>query len=281
MPLTIFRLEKGNLAGKKMLTKRIITSAFLMLLIVLTLGIFPEWIFGLVVTLFIGISLYEFFVIVEGKGITAYKYPGIIMGILIPIVVFFKLEPLGDWVLLFIVSSCLCFFVLRFTRKDNSHALTDISVTMLGIIYISWFLSFLLKLKFEGVEFIIFLLLVTKMGDVGAFFLGNSFGKHTLIPRISPKKSVEGTVGGLLTSIIVALVSGRFLLETSIGHLLMLGILLGGLGQIGDLSESLIKRDCKVKDSGKLLPGLGGMLDLMDSLLFASPLFYFYIKVFL
>lgn len=281
MPLVIFRLEKGDLAGNKMLTKRIITSALLMLLIVLTLGIFPEWVFGFVVTLFIGISLYEFFVIVEGKGIAAYKYPGIIMGILIPIVVFFKLEPLGDWVLLFIVSSCLCFFVLRFTRQDNSHALTDISVTMLGIIYISWFLSFLLRLKFEGVEFIIFLLLVTKMGDVGAFFLGNSFGKHTLIPRISPKKSVEGTVGGLITSIIVALVGGRFLLGISVGHLLMLGVLLGSLGQIGDLSESLIKRDCKVKDSGKLLPGLGGMLDLMDSLLFTSPLFYFYIKVFL
>lgn len=264
-----------------MLRKRIISSIFLILLTISTLTVFAEWVFGIVVTLFIGISLYEFFSLVERKGIAIYKYSGIIMGVIIPIAVFLKLEPLSGWELLFIVSSCLCFFLLRFTRHDNSHALIDVSVTMLGVIYISWFLSFLIRLNFEGAEFVAFLLLTTKMGDIGAFFLGSSFGKHTLISRISPKKSIEGTVGGLIISIITALVSGSFLLKVGPGHLLILGILLGGLGQIGDLSESLIKRDCQVKDSGKLLPGFGGILDLLDSLLFASPFFYFYIKVFL
>ena len=193
-----------------MFTQRIITSIFLIVLTVLILGVFPEWVFGVVVTLFIGISLYEFFNLVERKGIAIYKYSGIAMGILIPMAIFLRLEPLSAWELLFIVSSCLCFFVLRFTRRDNSHALVDISVTMLGIIYISWFLSFLIKVRFEGVGFVAFLLLTTKMGDIGAFFLGSSFGKHTLISRISPKKSIEGTIGGLIISIITALVSGGF-----------------------------------------------------------------------
>ncbi len=264
-----------------MLSKRIITSSLLILLTILTLGVFPEWIFGVVVTLFIGISLYEFFTLAERKGIVIPKYFGITIGIIIPIIVFLKWEPVRGWELLFIVGSCLCIFVLQFTHRNNSQAIVNISVTMLGIIYISWFLSFLVKLKFEGVGFVAFLLLVTKMGDIGAFFLGSRFGKHTLISRISPKKSIEGTIGGLIISMITALLCGGFLLRVSVGHLLMLGILLGSLAQIGDLSESLLKRDSRVKDSGRLLPGLGGILDLMDSLLFATPFFYFYIKVFL
>jgi phosphatidate cytidylyltransferase len=122
--------------------------------------------------------------------------------------------------------------------------------------------------------------MMTKLGDIGAYLVGSRFGKTPLLPRISPKKSIEGSVGGVLFSVAGALASRPFLnLET--GRLIFMGIVLGVLGQLGDLSESLIKRDCQVKDSGVILPGMGGVLDVMDSLLFTAPVFYFYLSIIL
>jgi len=116
------------------------------------------------------------------------------------------------------------------------------------------------------------------MGDVGAYFVGRSIGKHNLIPRISPNKTVEGTMGGLIASIATALISRLYLPNYSFWHLLTLGLLLGILAQVGDLAESLIKRDCNTKDAGNNILGFGGMLDVIDSLLFTTPIFYFYVK---
>ncbi|MFH0858625.1 MAG: phosphatidate cytidylyltransferase [Candidatus Omnitrophota bacterium] len=104
------------------------------------------------------------------------------------------------------------------------------------------------------------------------------FGKTPLIPRISPKKSVEGAVGGVIFSVLGALICKSFL-PFSYMHLLILGVLLSVLGQLGDLSESLIKRDCQIKDSGSAIPGIGGVLDLLDSLIFTAPAFYFYMSI--
>jgi len=101
-----------------------------------------------------------------------------------------------------------------------------------------------------------------------------------LIPRISPNKTKEGTVGGILVSLVLALALGRILTGFSFLHLFVLALVLSILGQIGDLAESLIKRDYRVKDSGNSVVGIGGVLDLIDSLLFTAPVFYFYIKTF-
>ena len=117
------------------------------------------------------------------------------------------------------------------------------------------------------------------MGDVGAYFIGGSIGKHNLISRISPHKTVEGTIGGLIFSVATALASKAYLPDFHYAHLFTLGLLLGILAQVGDLAESLLKRACEVKDSGKNLSGFGGMLDLIDSLIFTAPIFYFYIVV--
>jgi phosphatidate cytidylyltransferase len=121
-------------------------------------------------------------------------------------------------------------------------------------------------------------LLITKLGDIGAYLVGSRFGKTPLIPRISPKKTIEGAIGGLIFSILGAFISRPFL-GFSYLHLIVLGIVFGIVGQLGDLSESLIKRDCQVKDSGKILPGMGGILDEIDSLLFTAPTFYFYMSL--
>ncbi|MCM8798194.1 MAG: phosphatidate cytidylyltransferase, partial [Candidatus Omnitrophica bacterium] len=104
---------------------------------------------------------------------------------------------------------------------------------------------------------------------------------HTLIKRISPNKSKEGTLGGLLFSTLASYGIGKNFLGMGTWESIFLGLLLGGLGQLGDLCESLLKRDCQVKDSGKIFPGLGGMLDLIDSIIFAVPFFYLYASYFL
>ncbi|MBU1087822.1 MAG: phosphatidate cytidylyltransferase [Candidatus Omnitrophica bacterium] len=264
------------------LQKRVITAISIILFVGLGLFFLPQWVYAMVVILLIAGGLNEFYNLIEKKGIFIYKYFGIFIGIIIPLSIYFGFELTKGWELLFIVTSTLIFFVLQFIRKDSSQAIVGISTTLFGIFYVSWFLSFLIKIRFlpQGTLFAAFLLLVTKMGDVGAYLVGKSIGKHTLIPRISPKKTLEGSLGGLIFSLIAAGMSKMYLPFISIGHLLAMGVLLGFLAQLGDLCESLIKRDCQVKDSGDRLPGLGGILDIIDSIIFAAPIFYCYLIYF-
>ena len=141
-------------------------------------------------------------------------------------------------------------------------------------------MTFFIKIRYldNGLVFLATVLLITKAGDIGAYLLGSRFGRRLLISRISPKKTKEGFLGGLLFSVLVALACKAFMpaIFSSL-HLLILGFFLGFLGQLGDLSESLMKRDCGIKDSGNIFPGLGGALDCIDSLLFTGPVFYFWI----
>lgn len=261
------------------LAKRVITAITIILIVGLGLFFLPRWVYALVVMLLIAGGLNEFYCLIEKKGIFIYKYFGIFIGILIPLTIYFRFEPTKGWELLFIVTATLIFFVLQFIRKDSSQAIVGISTTLFGIFYVSWFFSFLIKIRFlpYGILLAAFLLLVTKMGDVGAYLVGKSMGKHTLIPRISPKKTLEGSVGGLVFSLGAALISKLYLPFIPIMHLVALGLLLGFVAQLGDLCESLIKRDCQVKDSGAHLPGLGGILDVIDSIIFAAPIFYYYL----
>jgi len=261
-----------------MLIKRIITS---ILLISMIIGvIFVDWLCGLVVTLFIIGGLYEFFCMLDKKGISAYKYFGIGLGMVIPLSIMFRFELTKGWEFLFIVLALLFLILMQFKRRRNSGAIVDISTTMFGIIYVSWFFSFLIKIRYleGGLGLLALVLLITKSGDIGAYLVGSRFGKTPLMPRISPKKTIEGSIGGLIFNIIIALICKPFF---SFGYfnLIVLAICMGLLGQLGDLSESLIKRDCEVKDSGNIFPGMGGVLDEIDSLLFVAPVFYFYMSV--
>lgn len=264
-----------------MLSRRIITGLLFSSMAALITFFFPNWVFALLASVLVGISLAEFFSLVEKKGITIYKYIAISIGALVPIIVhlqmgsegFFALEPF------FIVIACLFIFVLQFIRRDSNQALASIAVTMFGLLYIAWFFSFFVKIKFlqDGALLTSFVILVTKMGDIGAYTVGRTIGKHNLIPRISPNKTIEGTIGGLAFSLVTALISRSYLPYFAWKHLIALGILLGILGQVGDLAESLLKRDCGVKDSSNNLSGYGGMLDVLDSLFFTAPIFYFYL----
>ena len=275
-----------------MLIKRLISSIILLCVLAITISI--GWLFGLLVTAFTIVGLYEFFTMLENKGINIYKYFGIAMGAIIPLSIVFHFELTRNWELLFIVLALLFLIIMQFRRRENSGVIVDISTTIFGILYISWFLSFLIKLRYlaGGIGLLLAVIFITKLGDIGAYFIGTRFGKTPLIPRISPKKSVEGAVGGLIFSVLGAFISRPFF--SAFGgmppwqenvaahlHLMFMGISLGILAQLGDLSESLMKRDCQVKDSGRILPGMGGALDFIDSLLFTAPAFYFYMSIIL
>lgn len=260
--------------------KRFLSSLSLIVIVGISIFFLPGWLFTLILSAIIGISVYEFYTIIKKKGLAVYKYFGIIVSLLLPWIFFLNLNPFEYWEFVLIIILCFTLFLIEFTRPDNSNAIVAISITLLGIIYISLTLSFALKIKFlpRGNLLLIWLILVTKSGDVGAYFVGSKKGKHNLIPRISPKKTIEGSFGGLVFSVIAASLGYLFLKNISIFHIFLLGLLVGIFGQLGDMIESLIKRDCEVKDSGKLFPGIGGMLDVMDSMIFTVPLFYVYVK---
>jgi phosphatidate cytidylyltransferase len=261
-----------------MIEKRLISSSVLIAIIIWS--VFNIWAFNIAIIFFIVMGLYEFFTMLEKKGMKIYKYFGIGIGTIIPLSILLRFESTKKWELLFIVLTLLFLIIMQFKRRDNSGVIVDISTTLFGILYVSWFLSFLIKIRYlnDGVGLFGAVLLITKLGDVGAYLVGVRFGKTPLIPRISPKKSVEGSVGGLLFSISGAIIAKSFV-NLSYAHLLFIGFSLGILGQLGDLSESLMKRDCQVKDSGNMLPGMGGILDQLDSLLFTAPALYFYLNI--
>ena len=270
------------------LLPRLLTGSALIALVAWVLFWAPPWVFALVTIAFVGLGLNEFFSLVERKGILIERWIGLAVGLLIPISILFEFEPTKGWELFFMMVALLTLFLLQLRRRDSSQAIVGVSTALFGIFYVSWCFSFLIKLRFldapslpSGSWLVVLLLLITKGGDVGAYFVGSAIGRHALAPRISPHKTWEGMVGGLLFSVGGALVLRPVFSQVPVQHLLILGLMLGILGQLGDLLESLIKRDCQVKDSGTLLPGMGGVLDVLDSLLFTAPICYFYVRKFL
>ena len=157
------------------------------------------------------------------------------MGAIIPIVVYLEQGSTRSGEVLFLILGCLFLFVLQFSHKNNKEALVGISLTLFGILYVSWFLSFLVKIRFleGGAYWAAYILMVTKAGDIGAYTAGSLMGRHSLIPHISPKKSVEGMIGGWLASMLVSVALKPILpVQWSIAHLLIAGFLIGVVGQI-------------------------------------------------
>jgi len=161
-------------------------------------------------------------------------------------------------------------------------SLREGAITMTGLLYIGLTLSYLVMIRLlpQGEWFLLFLLLVTWAADTGAYYVGTLCGQHVLAPRISPKKTIEGLVGGFLGAMVFAYIARWwFLSELSGLDCLVLAVLLTLAGLWGDLAESAIKRSVGAKDSGGILPGHGGMLDRLDSLLFTAPAFYYYVTL--
>lgn len=249
---------------------------------IITLAVLLDWLTAVAVTIFIIGGLYEFFTMLQKKGFSIYKYFGIAMGIIIPLSIAFNFRLTRTSEFMLVVLALLSLILMQFKRRQSSGVIVAISTTVFGILYVSWFFSFLIKIRYMagGAGLLTSIILITKSSDIGAYLIGSRFGRIPLIPHISPKKTVEGSIGGLILSVLSAIACQPFL-NLNYAHLIFLGLALGILGQLGDLSESLMKRDCAIKDSGSIFPGMGGFLDAMDSLLFSAPVFYLYINIIL
>lgn len=232
----------------------------------------PQWLFFLVVEAFSLLALYEYLTLASMKNLPINKWLGLFWGALLPISVYFSYEAVV------LVMTCLCVFIYNFSRKYKEHSLVGTSVTVFGIIYVSWFFAHVIKIHEleNGAWWVFYSILLVKGGDAGAYFVGRKFGRTKLIEHISPNKSVEGAIGGFLTSIVLSVISKMYLPDIALIHLVSLGAILGIVSQLGDLAESAIKRDVGVKDSGTI-PGLGGILDMLDSLLLSLPIVYYYL----
>jgi phosphatidate cytidylyltransferase len=158
--------------------------------------------------------------------------------------------------------------------------LKDLAITAFGVLYVGFTLSTIVSTRAlpAGEWFVLFVAIITWAADTGAYYAGTLWGKHLLAPSVSPKKTIEGVGGGLALAVGAAVAAcAWFIPQLSLSDAVVLGLLLTVAGLLGDLWESVIKRRVGVKDSGSILPGHGGMLDRLDSLLFTAPTFYYYV----
>jgi phosphatidate cytidylyltransferase len=172
------------------------------------------------------------------------------------------------------------FAALLLSPGPAERRMKDTAITAFGVVYVGLALSTVAstRLLAGGEWLVLFLALVTWAADTGAYYAGTLWGKHLLAPRISPKKTVEGLLGGIGLAVAAALLAQTwFVPQLQPIDTILLGVVLTGAGLFGDLWESAIKRRVGVKDSGSILPGHGGMLDRIDSLLFTAPTFYYYV----
>ncbi len=245
--------------------------------------------------LFGGLGTWEFYGLLEAEGMPASKKWGTTSGLLFVLATWFHMTGSISnnllWSILLLVIASNFFRILAY--KDLRKGLESCMGTLLGIIYVPLLWSFMIRLFQMGdlskpgwAAF--YVVLCMKMADSGGYFFGTRFGKHKLAPTISPKKSWEGLAGGIIFCLIVNMLwlifsKGHINSEISFsfGHALILSILFPVIGTLGDLVESMFKRAVNVKDSNTMIYGLGGILDMIDSILFAAPMLYIYIELFL
>ena len=264
------------------------------------------------------LSLIEFYNIQQNTGVPAFRNVGIVSGVALLAASYFSLNigvlvngtaPDAWCELPGLVMTTVIFiiFVRQFPQKENPQPLPTIACTLLGLAYVPVLLMFMMKLCFRWTpttwsapfsetarDLVLYLVVVVKSSDIGAYFVGSMFGRHKMFPRISPGKTWEGLAGGFGAGIIASLVvywlwrapqpgwpAADFgMLHLSWPHAWVLAVLLSAIGVMGDLVESLLKRSAGLKDSGCICPGMGGILDVLDSLLFAAPALYFYMRWF-
>jgi phosphatidate cytidylyltransferase len=251
----------------------------------------------LVIVVFLALTgLAEFYGIVEKRDLICFKWWGLFGGLLLMVGTFLNLNGIighsdsparvndfeTSFLILFVLGLCL----RQFFSRSNTAGILAISTTLFGLMYVPWLLNFIQKINyFPGVQghyYLLYFIVITKFSDTGAYLVGSLIGRHKMIPRISPGKTWEGFGGALGVSVLVSLGFFYYLGDRMRGmtwmHAVILGLLLGLAAVVGDLIESIFKREAGIKDSGKFFPGIGGILDLLDSLLFNAPIMYLYLR---
>ncbi|MGH9456157.1 MAG: phosphatidate cytidylyltransferase [Thermoanaerobaculia bacterium] len=260
---------------------REITAIILAPIVVAIIGWAPTWAYVGLIVVATALALWEFVTLGERKGYPVQKTISLLLMLLL-LWTFVSAElsvELGVFAILLIIPAAYVF-----ARSPLDEALPASAVCALGTLYIGMLGGALLRLRIDfpiiGPKLIFFLLIAVWASDAGAYYVGKKFGRHRLSPRVSPKKTIEGGLGGIATSLVAAaIVHFTFFPEFPLVHALAAALLLAVAGVIGDLAESMWKRSADVKDSGAFLPGHGGFLDRIDSILFTAPILYAYWSV--
>ena len=223
-------------------------------------------------------AVYEYFTMIDRIGINGFPVLGMVLSSLLLLCFYFE-GYLMEWGLV----ASLALFGSWFHQENNVKvAIDQIAYTLFGVFYIAGLGGYCLLIRNleGGSALVLFLFLIVWLGDIAAYYWGKNLGKKFIAPLVSPNKTLEGSMAGLAGSLLAGYIVGIWLLDyIMMGHCLLLAMLCGTIGQFGDLAESLLKRHAGIKDSGNILPGHGGMLDRIDSLLFAGPAFYCYFKL--
>ncbi len=279
---------------------RLLSSLVLWSIVLLIIFKGSPILFCLMITLVSSVALWEFYALLEKAGHPSFKFLGVFAGcVLISLGWYFTRH--SQWIEgkhveeLIVILLVLGVFFRQLPQRGNPKPIETMTNTVFGILYIPWLLNFMTKLTYLDVPsvagseggrfFVLYLILITKFSDVGAYVIGSLFGRHKLLPRISPNKTWEGAVGAILVplGLSVGMYYAQFewfdRLRFTLRDAILLGVLFGFVAMIGDLAKSLVKRQAQVKDSGKFIPGIGGALDLVDSLLFTAPIFYLYLRL--
>lgn len=264
------------------LVQRTITGIIFLVVVIGAIALSKVSFFILFELIIVG-AMYEFYALAEKKKFKPQKIYGIVIGtIVFAANYFFAQNLIGAKVLLGIIPLIISVFIIELYRKSE-YVFVNIGFTLLGILYIAVPFSFAnYVVHTNDISYSSQLLLgfffLTWSFDTLAYVFGVSFGKHRLFERISPKKSWEGFIGGLISSIGVAYVISLFFTELDFIHWAVLSVLISVFGTYGDLVESSYKRNIDEKDSGSILPGHGGVLDRFDAVVFTLPLFYLYLQ---
>jgi phosphatidate cytidylyltransferase len=287
--------SKGRVFGRRLFSFVVLWSIILTAMFS-TNQVVSDYVFLFIIMLLAVSGLMEFYGLVEKRGMQCFKYCGLVGGVLLMLGTFLNLKGhlglhnsparVNDFETSFLILFVLGLCVRQFLARNNSNGILSISTTLFGLMYVPWLLNFIQKINFfpdvEGHFYLLYFILITKFSDSGAYAVGSLIGRHKMIPRISPGKTWEGFGGAIIVSTGASLLFAHFAHDhmpalTPI-HAVILGIILSCAAVIGDLIESLFKREAGVKDSGRFFPGIGGMLDLLDSILFNAPLMYIYLR---
>jgi len=261
-----------------MLKKRILTALGGIPLLIAVIWFGEPW-FTILVAIWGLLAAFEFYRMVAASKVPPLTYFGLIWTLL------FILSPHFNYDLLLpllLTSAVILSLIGLLLRRQKEGAFIGWSWTIGGIFYIGWLLSYFVALRNldDGRNWVFLTLFITFASDTAAFFVGRAWGKHRLAPRISPGKTWEGAIAGVFGAIIVSLL---FTIPTPLQlpliywQAILLGLLVSVFGQLGDLVESLLKRNMGVKESGRLLPGHGGFLDRTDSVVFTGVVVYYYV----
>ena len=257
-----------------------------------------DYVFAAIMLVLACVGLMEFYGLVEKRAMFCFKKWGIAAGVLLMLGTFLHVTGhlgihgsparVNDFETSFLIVFVLGLCVLQFLSKTNTAGILAISTTLFGLMYVPWLLNFIQKINFfpgindNGKFYVLYFILVTKFSDSGAYAVGSLIGRHKMIPRISPAKTWEGFGGAIVVATGASLVFAHCFADKMPGmtplHAVILGVILSSTAVIGDLIESLFKREAGVKDSGNFFPGIGGILDLLDSLLFNAPIMYLYLR---